>query len=196
MKKIMILVLLVMSTVMTASLTQAGNNTFGVAWSLALPTGDTKDFTDSFSFRGANLQYRGFFRTDLAWGLNVSYNVFSKEYDNTYYGDNFAVTGERWTYINTVPIYLSGHKYFGNKRDGRFFLGMNGGAVWLEQRMTLGLYEQEESNWHLGLAPEIGYNFPWDSFLGFGSVRFNYLLEAGDVPSQSWFEFLLGFGLD
>ena len=196
MKKILILVLLGMSAALVALPVQAASRTYGIAWSLAAPTGNTKDLTKPISARGFNLEYRDFFRKDMAWGINLGYNVFVEEHDNTFYGDNFAVTGMRWSYINTVPIYLSCHKFFGNNRDGRVFVGLNMGTAWLEQRQTLGLYEVKDSNWHFGLAPEIGYNFPWDAFLGYGSIRFNYLNQAGDVPDQSWFELRLGFGLD
>jgi hypothetical protein len=172
-------------------------STFGAAWSLAAPTGDTKEFTDDFSLRGFALEYRNYYTGTTAWGVNVGYNVFVEERDRTYYGDNFAVTGEHWSYINAVPMYLSWHKVASrSRRDGSMFFGVNAGGVWLEQRVTMGLYEVKESNVHLGFAPEIGYHFPWQSFLGYGSLRFNYMLEAGDVPAQSWFELRLGFGMD
>jgi hypothetical protein len=195
MKKINVLVLLFVA-VFTVQPVLAGNNTFGASWSLALPTGNTKDFTSPLSARGFNLEYQNFFRTDTAFGVNIGYNVFTEEQDQTFVGENFAVTGLRWHYINTVPIYASLHKFFGNNRDGRFFVGLNAGTAWLEQRMTLGLYEFKDSNWHLGLAPEVGYNFPWDSFLGYASLRFNHLFKAGDIENQGWFELRLGFGLD
>jgi len=193
--RILLLVALVVLAASPAS-SQPGNSTVGLAWSLTMPTGDMKEFTDDFSLRGVNLEYRRFKRSDLAFGLNVGFNVFNDDKDNTFIGENFAVTGQRWTYINTVPIYASVFKFSGNKRDGRMFFGANAGTAWLEQRNTLGLYETVESNWHLALAPEIGYNFPWDDFLGYASVRYNYLFEAGEVPAQGWFELKLGFGLD
>jgi hypothetical protein len=192
----LLLGLVIMLAVSMTGTALAARNTIGVSWSLSVPTGDTRDFVKNVSWRGINLEYKGFFREDASWGFNAGYNVFAQDQDKTFVGENFAVTGNHHTYINTVPLYLSGHRYFGNRRDGRFFVGMNAGTAWLEQRRTLGLYEVKESNWHLGLAPEVGYNFPWNSFLGFASLRFNYLLEAGDVPSQSWFELKLGFGLD
>lgn len=192
--RIAVLFLLLVMTLAVPA--EAARNTFGVSWSLSVPTGDTRDFVENISWRGFNLEYKSFFRDDASWGFNGGYNVFSQEQDRTFQGENFAVTGLHWTYINTVPLYLSYHKYFGNKREGNLFVGMNAGTAWLEQRRTLGLYETKESNWHLGFAPEVGYNFPWDAFLGYASLRFNYLLEAGDVPSQTWLELRLGFGLD
>lgn len=191
----LVLVTLLALALLPASPARASTS-FGAAWSLAMPLGDTKDFTDSFSLRGFSLEYRNYYTREMAWGLNISYNVFNEEKDSTFYGDNYAVTGQRWTYINAVPMYLSWHRVPGGTRDGSLFYGLNAGAVWLEQRTTLGLYEVNESNVHLGFAPEIGYHFPWQSFLGYGAVRFNYMLEAGDVPAQSWIELRLGFGLD
>lgn len=193
--RILLLVALFALLALPAS-AQHGNSSFGLAWSLSMPTGDMKDFCDDFSLRGFNLEYRRFQSTDLAFGINAGFNVFNEEQDDTFIGENFAVTGNRWTYINTVPIYASVFKFKGNKRDGRFFFGGNAGVAWLEQRHTLGLYETKEDNWHLAVAPEVGYNFPWNAFLGYASLRYNYLFEAGDVPSQGWIELKLGFGLD
>jgi len=194
--RILLLVALIALAASPAA-SQPGNSSFGLAWSLSLPTGDMKEFTDDFSLRGFNLEYRRFQRSDLAFGLNVGYNVFNEEQDDTFIGENFAVTGKQWTYINTVPIYASVFKFSSsNKRDGRFFFGGNAGTAWLEQRRTLGLYETKEDNWHLAVAPEVGYHFPWDAFLGYASVRYNYLFEAGEVPAQGWIEIKLGFGMD
>jgi len=106
------------------------------------------------------------------------------------------VTGLRWHYVNTVPIYASAYKYWGAKRDTRYFAGANVGTAWLERKTTLGLFEDTDKNWHFAFAPEFGVNMPWSSFIGYISVRYNVLLAAGDVESQGWFEFRIGIGLD
>jgi hypothetical protein len=54
----------------------------------------------------------------------------------------------------------------------------------------------EEDNWHFALAPEIGWQLPWESFLGYVGVRYHYAFKAGNFDAQQYFEFKIGFGLD
>jgi len=185
-----------MTVLLVGSQAQA-QSSFGMSWSLTVPTGNTKDFNKSMSFRGFNFEYRDIQSTSWGWGINAGYNVFADDYTDTYNRDNFAITGLRSHYINTVPIYAAAYKYFGNSRkNGRWYVGLNGGTAWLEQRVTLGLYELKEDNWHLSVAPEVGYHLPWDSFIGHISARYVMVNSAGNTDTQSWFEFRIGFGLD
>ena len=196
MKKTFALLLVLLLTGLMAG-QAAAQSSFGMSWSLTLPTGNTKDVTNNLSARGVNFEYRDIQSTTWGWGINAGYNVFAADKTDTYFEDNWAVSGLRSHYINTIPIYAAGYKYFGkSRRDGRFYVGLNAGTAWLEKRLTFGLYEIKESNWHLTVAPEIGYHLPWDSFLGHVSARYVMVNEAGTTESQSWLEFRLGFGLD
>jgi len=195
MKKAILLSLVLV--VLTAGSALAGKNTFGVSWNISLPTGDTNDFTSGVHFRGASLEWRTFTTRTTAFGLNASWDVFNDKFDGTYEHDNIAITGRNWRYVNAVPIYASWHKYTGNDRRGkRTFFGLNAGTAFIERRAEMGVYQFTEENWHLAVAPEIGMQMPWDSFLGWLSVRYNYAFSAGDVDAQQWFEFRIGFGMD
>ena len=196
MKKIMILMLVLMLAVVAALPVQARTHTFAVAWSLSLPTGNTYDFNRNLCWRGINVDYLHYYRPTLAWGVNVGYSIFVQNDDQTLYGENFAITSDRWTYINAVPIYLNAQKIWGEKRTGQIFAGMNAGTAWIEQKETVGLYSTKRSQWMLALAPEVGYNFSWDIWLDYASLRYNYFFEAGEMPAQSWLELRLGFRFD
>jgi len=176
---------------------RADNNTFGLAWGISVPTGDTKDFVSGASFRGASVEWRNFYLRDAAYGLNVGWNVFNEESDSTVEFDNGAITGKHWSYVNAVPIYASWFKYFSaDKRSSRFFAGINAGGAWIERRTEIGLTALEEANWHFALAPEVGWQLPWDSFLGYVSARYHYAFAAGNMEAQQYLEFKIGFGLD
>ncbi len=176
---------------------RADNSTFGIAWGISIPTGATKDFTSDVSFRGMSVEWRNFYMRDSAYGINVGWNVFNESDDSTVFFDNGAITGKRWSYINAIPIYGAWYKYFSDdKRSSRFYAGINAGTAWIEQRTEMSLYQLTQDNWHLAIAPEVGMNMPWDSFLGYVAVRYHYAFEAGDVKAQQWIEFKIGFGLD
>jgi len=194
MKKFTLLCLVLMLA--NAGSAVAGKNVFGVAWNVSLPVGDSSDFTSGLQFRGASLSWQSFYTRDMAYGLNASWNVFTEHNEGTFVGDDFAVTGKAWRYQNVVPLYASWHKYMGNDRRGkRTFFGINAGTVYLERRLEVGILQIDNDNWHLALAPEIGLQLPWDSFLGWVAVRYNYAFSAGDLDAQQWFEFRFGFGM-
>jgi len=175
----------------------ADNNAFGIAWGISVPTGDTHDFIPRMSFRGASAEWRNFYMRDSAYGFNVGWNVFNQSNDGTVYYENAAVTGKRWNYVNAVPVYASWFKYFNDdRRTSRLFVGMNAGGAWIERRTDVGLVSIKEDNWHFAVAPEIGWQLPWDSFLGYVSARYHYAFKAGNMEAQQWLEFKIGFGLD
>ncbi len=197
MKKLLIVSLLLLAFSLPSSAIAGGDSAFGMSWSSAIGMGETADYISGFQARGINVEYRKRATTNVYWGLNVGYNVLSDSGSETISNDNVQATGMWGKYINAVPIYFAGFYEFGPKkvRSGRFYVGMNAGTAWLEKMSTLGLYTIKDDNWHVALAPEIGYKMPWDSFVGHVSVRYNYMLEAGDTEKQSWMEFRIGFGL-
>ena len=172
----------------------AGQREFGVSWNIAMPLGDTADFTKNLSLRGITVDYHAFRSHTTSWGLNVGWTVFTENPDDTLVGDGYAITGQRWNYINAVPIYVSGFHYWGQKRQTSYFAGANLGAVWAEYRTTVGLYNFQDQAWHFAVAPEIGMRLPMSSFLGFISLRYHLLMKSGEIDTQSWLELRIGFG--
>ncbi len=197
MKRTILSLLLLVACGLSASVALAGDNSFGLSWSSTIATGNSSDFVSGFHARGFNFEYRNRVNRQFSWGLNAGFNVLSETGNGTIYLDHVQATGKWGRYLNTVPIYAAAYYDFGNysRRSGWFYSALNIGTAWLEQRATLGLYAVEEDNWHLAVAPELGYHLPWDSFIGHVSIRYNYLFEAGAVDSQSWLEFRIGFGL-
>ncbi len=197
MKKLLIVSLLLLAFSVPTSAMAAGDNAFGLSWSSAIGTGETADFISGFQARGVNLEYRKRVTSNMYWGLNVGYNVLSDSGNETIFADHVQATGKWGKYINAVPIYMAAFYEFGPKkvRSGRFYVGMNAGTAWIEKKSSLGLYTIEDDNWHVAMAPEIGYKMPWDSFVGHVSMRYNYMFDAGETGKQSWLEFRIGFGL-
>ena len=196
MKRFFVLFGLLLILLPTAEV-RADNSTFGIAWGISVPTGDTNDYISKVSFRGMSVEWRNFYMRDAAYGINVGWNVFNETNDETLFFTNGAITGKRWHYTNAIPIYAGWFKYFNDdRRSSRFYAGINAGTAWIERRTEMGMYQLTEDNWHLAVAPEVGINLPWDSFLGYVGVRYHYAFEAGDMEAQQWIEFKVGFGLD
>jgi len=194
MKKFIVMTALLLAG--TATFAQA-QSTWGVAWTPGFTTGNTADFASGFRARGISLEMRNFVRRDLAWGLSAGWNVFNQEDSGTGTFDNTSVTGNRWRYVNAIPIYAGVFKYTSSdRRAKRFYFGLNAGTQYIELRQDMGIYTTSTDQWHLALAPEIGVQMPWDNFIGYLGVRYNYGFSAGDHDAQSWVDFKVGFGLD
>lgn len=197
MKKTIVPFVLVASLLAAAAPAAADNNAFGIAWSLGLPVGNTHEYAPGLSGRGVSMEWRYFRDRTTAFGASAGWNVFNDKDSGTFTSGNLAVTANRWRYVNAVPVYLNAYKYFSEDRRGpRWFAGLNAGTMWVEQRTEIGLYAFQQQNWHLAVAPEVGIQLPWDSFLGYVALRYNVGFRAGDMDTQSWFDLRLGFGLD
>lgn len=197
MKKTIVPFVLVASLVCAAVPAAQAENAFGVAWSLGLPTGKTHEFAPGLSARGISFDWRNDYNSTTEFGASIGWNVFNDKDSGTFTSGDLAVTANRWRYVNAVPIYVNGYKVFaGGRRDPSWFVGLNAGTIWVEQRTEIGVYAFQDQNWHLAVAPEVGVKLPWDSFLGYVSLRYNVAFRAGDVDTQSWFDLRLGLGLD
>lgn len=197
MKMRIVMLLLLALPVLAAVPAARAQNSFGMAWSLGLPLGDTDEFAPGLSARGVSLDYRRFRSRTIAVGASASWNVFSEAWDGTYTDGNIALTAKRWNTINAWPIYVSGFKYFSeDRRSQRWYVGLNAGTVYMERTVEIASYLFEDKTWHAALAPEIGVQLPWDAFAGYLALRYNVAFEAGGVPNQSWLDLRVGFGLD
>ena len=64
----------------------------------------------------------------------------------------------------------------------------------MEHRLDIGLYSIHETNAHFGFGPEAGFAYPIKpnmSLLLTG--RYNYALSAGNVDTQQYLNFGIGF---
>jgi hypothetical protein len=191
------LLLACLLVLLAAGPARADGSAFGLAWGVSLPTGDTGDYVSKVSFRGASVEYRHYYRPDATWGLNVGWNVFNERTDETLVLGDVAATGRIWRYVNAVPIYAQWATTFStDRRASRFFAGLNAGTIWIERRTDMGLWRLDDKTWHPALAPEVGVHLPYDSILGFVSLRYHYAFKAGDAEAQQWLELRIGFSMD
>ncbi len=170
---------------------------WGISWNVGIPTSNTKDYTDKTSFRGAGLEGRKFVKPDLTLGLSFSWNVFNEKSFRTDPVESTGgeISGTQFRTLNIFPLLANIHKYWGYYGGLRPYIGLGAGAYIIENRRELGLFSLQETNWHFGVAPEVGILMPSGRFLGFFNVRYNYTTSAGMTPEQSYLGFNVGLGL-
>ncbi len=174
-----------------------------LTYNTALPTGNTGDFISEYSWRGFAIEGRRFVQKNLSIGINLGWNIFDEKNGETIHLDNGAVSGTQIRYLNSFPIMVNAHYYFGNRRSFRGFLGLNVGTYAINQRFDIGIWTVNNNNWHFGVAPEIGFIIPAGRQTSvIFSVKYNYAfssgtpLNGGDSNDHSYIGFNLGLAFD
>ncbi len=166
---------------------------WGVTYNVSVPSGNTKEFIDNTSWRGASLEARKVLGDNASWGLLFGWYVFDQIQVDSLSRPGIDITGKPFKYVNAFPVQLTGHYYLGERRGTRFFLGGGAGLVFYQERVDVGLFRIEQNKTLFGIAPEIGVAIPLNwSLRGVLNVRYNYTTSSGDVPSQSWWGFGVG----
>ncbi len=169
---------------------------WGLAYQVTTPSGDTKDFADDFSFRNLGLDGRAFVKPNVSFGFFTAWNVFAEKTSETIsIAEVLDVTGEQFRYINAVPILATAHYYFGQagRRSIKPYVGLGLGTYWIEQRFEIGFSAIKDSQWHFGVAPEVGIVLPLRSNIAwYLNARYNYAVKANNFTHQ-WFGFGIGF---
>jgi len=147
------------------------------------PTRATKDFVGETSWLGFGFDGRWFVNADrpVTVGIALGWHVLDEETSETIVFDAGALSGHQHRYLNSFPIMLTGHYYFGDKDRLWVFVGGGAGTYCIIQRFEVGVFAFEETNWHFGIYPEFGVQVPLqhDADL-FVSARYNYAFEAGE----------------
>ncbi|HKW14822.1 MAG TPA: hypothetical protein VJS69_10090, partial [Candidatus Krumholzibacteria bacterium] len=121
---------------------------FGMAtWNVSIPDGDTKKFVNETSFAGFGLEFRKEFKPRTTVGILGSWEVFHERRDGTIDLGQGAITGTQDHYINSFPIMLGLHKYFGATGATQPYIGVNAGGFVLIQTLRVGLSEVEDDTW-------------------------------------------------
>jgi len=155
----------------------------GLSYNMGMTTGDTRDFVQDYSWRGFGFEVRSFRGDNFSVGGSFSWNIFDEKTSEIIeiQNGNGALSGTQIRYINSFPLMLNAHYYFGNPSSrAQPYIGLNAGTYYITQRLEIGVYAFEENNWHFGLAPEIGLMFPtYSGSIFFINARYNYAFKAG-----------------
>jgi hypothetical protein len=164
------------------------------------PLSNTSDFTGEFSWRGLGIEWHAMVARQVSAGVGFGFNSFWEETNELISVDNVDVSGEQFRYTNAIPIWGMFRYYPQPPEPGetRLFVGLDAGPYFVDRRLTIGFLAADDDNWHFGFAPEVGIQIPFSDYYtrGLFNVRYNYVLEAGDAPSQSWLDFEIGVAVD
>ena len=172
---------------------------FGMAtWNVSIPAEDTKKFVNETSFAGFGLEFRKEFKPRTTVGILGSWEVFHERTSGTIDLGHGSITGSQDHYINSFPIMLSLHRYFGATGATQPYIGVAAGGFVLIQTLRVGLSEIEDDTWEWGGAPEVGIIMPLDRGSAFVvNGRYNIAFTgqdlAGSDATLTYWSFHAGF---
>lgn len=164
-----------------------------ITYNISQPSGAMTDIVANPSFKGLEVGYRKFGRRNISLGLMAGWNLFEDRSQGLLTIPNGHVYGTNQTFINTFPIMVNGHYYFGRFNGPRPYLGLNAGTTYIGRKEYLGVYTTEEGNWHLSVAPEIGLILPLEESSLFMNVKYNYAFRSGGSIDYGYWGFNVGF---
>ena len=168
---------------------------FGLTYDICVPILDTKEHVSNISFVGFGLDARQMMNEKVSFGVTFHWNSFKDdrlEKVDTGEGSFIAIDDRT---LESFPILLSSHFYFFGEMDNfRPYIGTNVGTYFIIQRSNVDGIRRVYKNWHLGLAPDVGFmiKFMRDVHIML-TLRFNYAAPTGGSPAQTYWSVLFGF---
>ncbi len=166
-----------------------------LSYDISFPMGDTRDFIEKTSFRGASFELGWYVENNLAVDLRFSWHTFYQDMPTDTYTDGTqSVTGKQFRYINSFPITAGVNYYFVNDGIIRVYGGAGLGTYKQNVRTDMGVYYVEDKPWHFGFYPEIGLN--WEFSYGVGLsifARYDVTLKTRDYNGNSYLTIGIGF---
>lgn len=167
---------------------QAADKITTLHWDVAVPLGDLDSYINEVSYRGFGFDFRTFRDRSKSYtvGFSFAWQVFYENTDEQISLDNENVsadiTGVQNRYVNALPFMLSFDVYTSqDPRKRRFFIGVGAGTYYMIQRFEIGVQSFEENNWHFGLMPEAGLQFPMGDVELLVQARYNYAFASGST---------------
>lgn len=162
----------------------------GGTYSMSLAVSDSHDFVGEFSGRGFSVEMRYFVLSNLSVGFMSGWQASSEKVRGTYTSADYALTGTQLRYFDAVPILATAYYHFDLPSPTLVpFVGLGVGTYWTRRQVNIGYLNTEDSDWHFGLAPDVGFLTDLGKHLNLlVDVRFNYA-----VPStETYFTFNIG----
>jgi outer membrane protein len=193
--------LLVITVLTIVSIEVSGQTKTNAYYGMALPMGDTKDFINPTSFRGANIEFEKLVKPNIGVGFLVGWNTFYEAKDRATQPlprGNGEITSNEYRYLNAIPIQATGKYYFaGDDAPIRPFVGLAAGTYYMEQRRDNGLFSTSDKGWTFLLAPKAGVLVPINYRTSIAlSLDYSTSFKSSDLPQQNWLGINIGFSWD
>lgn len=184
---------LLVLALLTSSATLAQSHV-RLSYEFAVPRGETKEYIDRFSSRGAHLdasfELSYAFHLELSAGLN-SFNAAKQGVLTTTDGQD--VSGKQFRYLNVIPLMAGFAFHVPLGHGSRVWAGVNGGAAYFDRVIDLGLTSYTLSDWQWGVQPHIGIAFGGSGGTAlFFDGRWQYFWGRHGLPAQQYFSFGVG----
>ncbi|MBL7857535.1 MAG: outer membrane beta-barrel protein [Cyclobacteriaceae bacterium] len=192
MKKIIYIIFSLVFLLTTAASAQSF---FSVQYSMGFGSGDTKDYVNNASFRGAALEFRQMVNPNIGVGAEVGWNVFyeRRPYDS-YTSGTQTLTGVQYRYINMLPIIVAVDYYLKPDEHINPFVGLGIGTIYDQRNTDMNLYTLETNVWHFALRPEAGIRVNANPGLDIILVgKYFTGFKTDDLDAQNYFTFNVGF---
>lgn len=187
-------VLLIIVSLHNATICHA-QQMLGPTYDVSIPLRDMKTHVSNVSIVGFGLDARQMMNQQVSFGVTFHWNFFKDDrLEQVDTGEGTFVSIDDRS-LESYPILLNTHYYFFNENASfRPFIGTNIGTYFIIKRQNIDGIRRIEKNWHLGVAPDIGFllHFIKDVHVTF-TLRFNYAGEAGAVPAQTYWSVIFGF---
>ncbi len=171
-----------MLVLLAGSAALAQDNITMVTYQPSVAQGDFSDFIKDASWIGWGLEGRRFTSptSSFTFGFSFAWHVFDQKWTGTTEFDDGAITGTQRRWVNSLPFLLTTDYYFGRKNKIKPFIGIGAGAYYISQRLDVGVWTSEKTNWHFGVEGEAGFQFPLGDIEGIVAARYHYAFAAGE----------------
>jgi len=164
-----------------------------ITYTMSIPTGDFADWLEDTSYYGFEVGSRSFTNNSFSWGFATGWNSFSEKRSGTTEVESGAITGTSIREMQTFPLLVSAHYYFGRRNKVRPYLGLNTGVYFISEVTTLGVYADGDTNAHFGLTPELGVIIPVGDYGLMLNAKYAYAFEGGGNRDFTWLAINIGF---
>jgi outer membrane protein W len=172
----------------------------GITYSIAVPTGETKNFINKTSFAGLTLDLRKFISYDVSVDFLLGWNAFEEQSKELISIPNADISGTQNRLMNSFPMMIATHYYFGEGVEFRPFIGVGVGTYYIYQQFEFGLTELESSKWHFGFEIDTGMVYLLETIYAFTNIRYHFAFKAENdisrkLTAYSYFAFNIGLAL-
>lgn len=173
-----------------------GGGIWNFDWNIGISLGETSEFISEPSFRGFNIEGRGFVTDNMTIGGMAGWQTFYQDFGKVTedFSNTGVITGYKRRYLNVVPLMVTWDYYF---MPGMVmpYIGLGVGTYYIESRNFMGIYYVQGEDWHFGLAPEVGVAIPFGAGAAGVNVNVKYNMAAKTKDEQAYGWLGIGIGL-
>jgi len=169
----------------------AQDNITTITYQPSVPLGDLQNYIAKTSWIGWGLEGRHFRSpsSNITLGFSFAWHVFDDRLYTTSKINSGAVTGTQRRYVNSLPFLLTADYYLNRNNAIKPFIGVGAGAYYIVQRVDIGVWTNEKSNWHFGVEGELGLQIPLGDVDAIVAARYHHAFASGESISGEEIDF-------